>query len=118
MEKGSPAEGIVATKYGPGAGGENKVVMTRPLCAYPTVATYSGSGDTNNCSKLQLRRAVGRSFSSVLLGRGHFDVASIEPEMQQPLARMRFPVDHGRLELPRLGSLARYSREVISRSPA
>jgi len=40
----APAE-IIATKY---AGeGSNEVKMTRPLCPYPQVAKYKGSGDTN-----------------------------------------------------------------------
>jgi len=40
----APAE-IVATKY---AGeGSNEVKMTRPLCPYPQVAKYKGSGDTD-----------------------------------------------------------------------
>jgi feruloyl esterase len=27
-----------------------KVTMTRPLCAYPKVVKYSGSGDTNDAA--------------------------------------------------------------------
>jgi feruloyl esterase len=27
-----------------------KPVMTRPLCAYPRVARYKGSGDTNDAA--------------------------------------------------------------------
>jgi hypothetical protein len=49
-EKGSPDEEIFATKYGPGENGSPKVVMTRPLCAYPKVVKYSGSGDTNDAA--------------------------------------------------------------------
>jgi len=48
VEKGSPDDNITATKYGPGENGAPKVVMTRPLCAYPKIAKYSGSGDTND----------------------------------------------------------------------
>jgi hypothetical protein len=56
VEKGSPDEGVVATKYAPGEGGAMKVVMTRPLCAYPMAPHYNGSGDSNdaasfNCAK-------------------------------------------------------------------
>jgi feruloyl esterase len=47
VEKGSPAEDVVATKYAAGEDGAMKVVMTRPLCAYPKVAKYKGSGDPN-----------------------------------------------------------------------
>ena len=47
VEKGSPDDNVTATKYGPAENGTPKVVMTRPLCAYPKVARYSGSGDSN-----------------------------------------------------------------------
>lgn len=50
VEKGSPEENITATKYGPGENGAPKIVMTRPLCAYPKVVKYSGSGDTNSAA--------------------------------------------------------------------
>ncbi len=42
VEKGVPAEDVIATKYTP----ENKVQMTRPLCPYPAVAKYKGSPDS------------------------------------------------------------------------
>ncbi len=52
VEKGVPAENVIATKYTP----DNKVMLTRPLCPYPAVAKYKGAGDTNDaanftCSK-------------------------------------------------------------------
>ncbi len=50
VEKGSPDDNVVATKYGPGANGAIKAVFTRPLCAYPKVARYSGSGDQNDAA--------------------------------------------------------------------
>ncbi len=50
VEKSTPPESIVATKYAPGADGANKVVMTRPLCAYPQVAKYKGTGDTDDAA--------------------------------------------------------------------
>jgi feruloyl esterase len=50
VEKGSPAEDVVATKYAPGENGTRKTVMTRPLCAYPSVAKYNGSGDSSNAA--------------------------------------------------------------------
>jgi hypothetical protein len=55
VEKDIPASDVVATKYsGPPA--EKNVSMTRPLCPYPTVAAYKGTGDTRDtanfvCSK-------------------------------------------------------------------
>ncbi len=50
VEKSMPPESVVATKYTPGANGENKVAMTRPLCPYPQVAKYKGTGDTNDAA--------------------------------------------------------------------
>jgi hypothetical protein len=50
VEKSTPPESIVATKYAPGADGANKVAMTRPLCPYPQVAKYTGTGDTNDAA--------------------------------------------------------------------
>jgi len=47
VEKGAAPQEIIATKYtgdNPGRG----VQMTRPLCPYPQVAKYKGSGDTND----------------------------------------------------------------------
>lgn len=49
VEKGSPNE-VVATKYGPGPDGKMKAIFTRPLCAYPKVARYKGSGDQNDAA--------------------------------------------------------------------
>jgi hypothetical protein len=50
VEKGSPDEAIFATKYGSGENGAPKVLMTRPLCAYPKVVKYAGSGDSSDAS--------------------------------------------------------------------
>ncbi len=50
VEKGSPEENITATKYGPGENGAPKVVTTRPLCAYPKITKYSGSGDPDEAA--------------------------------------------------------------------
>jgi hypothetical protein len=50
VEKGSPDDDVVATKYGIGANGAMGPVFTRPLCAYPKVAHYKGSGDTNDAT--------------------------------------------------------------------
>jgi feruloyl esterase len=44
-EAGEAPSSIVATKT---AG--TRVDMTRPLCAYPQVATYKGSGSTNDAA--------------------------------------------------------------------
>jgi hypothetical protein len=50
VEKGSPIEDVMATKYEAGEGGARKAIMTRPLCAYPQVVKYKGSGDTNDAA--------------------------------------------------------------------
>lgn len=49
VEKGDAPGTLIASKaqgFGPAA----KVTMTRPLCAYPGVAIYKGSGDTNDAA--------------------------------------------------------------------
>jgi feruloyl esterase len=50
VEKGSPLESVVATHYEAGPNGAMKPAFTRPLCAYPKVAKYSGSGDSNDAA--------------------------------------------------------------------
>jgi len=47
VEKGIAPERIVATKYN-GADPSAGTKMTRPLCPYPQVAKYKGTGDTND----------------------------------------------------------------------
>jgi Tannase and feruloyl esterase len=46
VERGTAPQDLVATKYA-GEGAARHAVMARPLCAYPRVATYKGSGDSN-----------------------------------------------------------------------
>ncbi|HET7105073.1 MAG TPA: tannase/feruloyl esterase family alpha/beta hydrolase, partial [Terracidiphilus sp.] len=50
VEKGSPLESVIATHYEMGPNGTIKPAFTRPLCAYPQVAKYSGMGDTNDAA--------------------------------------------------------------------
>ncbi len=50
VEKDTPPPDVFATKYGPGEGGGMKALMTRPLCAWPKVAKYNGSGDPNDAA--------------------------------------------------------------------
>ena len=45
VEKGTAPGDITATKYN----GSN-VVMTRPLCVYPAIPKYNGTGDTNDAA--------------------------------------------------------------------
>ena len=50
VEKGSPLENLEATKYTAAPGGQPKPAFTRPLCAYPSVARYKGSGATTDAA--------------------------------------------------------------------
>ena len=45
VEKGSLDETVIATKYD-----AMKPAFTRPLCAYPKIARYTGSGDQNDAA--------------------------------------------------------------------
>lgn len=49
VEKGAAPSTVIATKQA-GEGASAAVKMTRPLCAYPQVAKYKGSGDTNDAA--------------------------------------------------------------------
>ena len=49
VEKGEAPGTVIASKAS-GMGPAAKVTMTRPLCAYPQVAKYKGSGDTNDAA--------------------------------------------------------------------
>ena len=49
VEHGQAPGAIIATKFvddDPAKG----IAMQRPLCPYPTVATYTGKGDTNDAT--------------------------------------------------------------------
>ncbi|MDA9521781.1 hypothetical protein XI06_15990 [Bradyrhizobium sp. CCBAU 11434] len=48
VEGGTAPDTILATKYV--ADTPPTVQMTRPLCVFPKVAKYNGSGDTNNAA--------------------------------------------------------------------
>jgi feruloyl esterase len=51
VEKGTAPSTVIATKQG-GGGTAAEGKMTRPLCAYPHVAKYKGSGDTNDAANV------------------------------------------------------------------
>ena len=51
VEKGTAPAVIIASKYA--AGDEQHPKMTRPLCPYPQVAKYKGSGDTNDAANFR-----------------------------------------------------------------
>lgn len=50
VEKGSPDVTVIATKYKPGHNGAMRTEFTRPLCAWPKIARYNGSGDPNDAA--------------------------------------------------------------------
>jgi len=50
VEKGTAPEKIIATKYKTDGNREGGVARTRPLCPYPTVAKYSGSGSQDDAA--------------------------------------------------------------------
>jgi feruloyl esterase len=48
VEKGTAPGSIIAAKYVNDTDPAQGVKMTRPLCPYPQIATYRGTGDTND----------------------------------------------------------------------
>ena len=55
MEKGVAPERIVAVKY-IGNQPAQGIERTRPLCAYPNVADYKGTGSTQDAANFECRR--------------------------------------------------------------
>lgn len=55
VEKGIAPEQIIATKY-KGNGPSSGVERTRPLCAYPLVAKYKGTGSTDDAANFTCSR--------------------------------------------------------------
>jgi hypothetical protein len=53
VDQGAAPAQIVATKYKTGANPESGVVRTRPLCPYPQVARYIGSGSTDDAANFK-----------------------------------------------------------------
>ncbi len=57
VEGGIAPDSIIATHTGPG------VVRTRPLCSYPNVAVYNGSGEVNDAANFScMNRGLGYSL--------------------------------------------------------
>ncbi|MGE3706607.1 MAG: tannase/feruloyl esterase family alpha/beta hydrolase [Vicinamibacterales bacterium] len=48
VERGVPPTRLVATKFADDKPGTRTVKLTRPLCLYPTIPRYNGSGDPND----------------------------------------------------------------------
>jgi feruloyl esterase len=55
VEKGAAPKQLIATKYK--AGNPPSVVRTRPLCPYPEVARYRGSGSTDDAASFACAEA-------------------------------------------------------------
>ena len=52
VEKDVPSEKVIGTKYS----ADSKVLLTRPLCPYPQIAKYKGTGETNDAANFECRR--------------------------------------------------------------
>jgi feruloyl esterase len=50
VDKGTAPTRIIASKYKTGANPESGIERTRPLCPYPQVARYKGSGSTDDAA--------------------------------------------------------------------
>ncbi len=50
VEEGMAPDTIIAAKYKAGDNSESGIVRTHPLCSYPKVAQYKGSGSTDEAS--------------------------------------------------------------------
>lgn len=50
VEKGTAPDKIIATKYANQFSSSGQVQMTRPLCPYPQMAKYKGTGDINDAA--------------------------------------------------------------------
>ena len=57
VEKGTAPEKIIATKYVRDFEPESGVKMSRPLCPYPQIARYKGSGDMSDAAKFECAAA-------------------------------------------------------------
>ncbi|HTB12180.1 MAG TPA: tannase/feruloyl esterase family alpha/beta hydrolase [Bryobacteraceae bacterium] len=53
VDQGVAPERIVATKFKTGANPDSGVVRTRPLCPYPQIARYAGSGSTDDAANFK-----------------------------------------------------------------
>lgn len=55
VEHGVPPAGMVATKFTDGKATTRTIKLTRPLCLYPSVAQYRGTGDPNDAASFVCR---------------------------------------------------------------
>jgi len=56
VEAGAAPEQIVATKYKNGSDSASGVIRTRPLCAYPRIARWKGTGSTDDAGSFSCVR--------------------------------------------------------------
>jgi feruloyl esterase len=61
VERGVPPKAIVATKRASPFNLESGVVMTRPLCPFPEIAKYKGSGDIHQAANFACAMAPDKS---------------------------------------------------------
>ena len=57
VEKGVAPDSMIAVKF-PEKLPLDQVLMTRPICAYPSVTKYKGSGDTNDAANFTCAKAA------------------------------------------------------------
>ncbi|MBI4905422.1 MAG: tannase/feruloyl esterase family alpha/beta hydrolase [Acidobacteria bacterium] len=57
VEQGTAPQRVIATRFKTGNNPSSGVEKTRPLCAYPKVAKYKGSGDTNDAANFTCEAA-------------------------------------------------------------
>jgi Tannase and feruloyl esterase len=59
VEQGTAPDSIIATKYKTGTNPASGVARTRPLCAYPEVAHWKGSGSTDDAANFECVKPSG-----------------------------------------------------------
>ena len=58
VEKGTAPDRIIASKFTDPADHSKGTVMTRPLCPYPQLAKYKGTGDSNDAANFECVQRV------------------------------------------------------------
>jgi feruloyl esterase len=83
VEQGIPPDRIIATQYTNNSATQ-PIIRQRPLCAYPNVSRYNGSGDVNNAA----------SFSCVAP-----NIANLVPSAAE-MAQIRYSIESRKLVVP------------------
>jgi len=50
VERGIPPDRMIATKYTDDAAATRSILLQRPLCLWPLVPRYNGTGNSNDAS--------------------------------------------------------------------